>query len=128
MLNTVNASNLTDNAFRKCYIFHPPIFRSATYSIFFSTIGIALGFSVFENSTMIPQNCVRKIGAIPFLLHMALFSSYAYAQTPPSYTLSTSNSLNVTFNGRVSIYAGQSLNPYGKQAMNLGYTAVLTFL
>lgn len=56
---------------------------------------------------------LRKLATFYSLVYLSLDFHLIYGQTPPNYTPSTLNTLNVTFNGNLSIYPGQSLQPAG---------------
>ncbi|KAH8799353.1 phosphatidylethanolamine-binding protein [Xylogone sp. PMI_703] len=53
----------------------------------------------------------RKLATLYTLLCSSLNFDPVHGRTPPSYSPSTSNTLNVTFNEDLSIYPGQPLHP-----------------
>ena len=58
----------------------------------------------------------RTLAALYAVLPLLLNFNLVHGQTPPNYGPSTSNTLNISFNGDLLIYPGQLLQPAGMMA------------
>lgn len=75
--------------------------------------GSKINHTISHHNAMIMTLDSRKCAKMGDFGYFLLLFGFVIGQTPPNYSPSTSNLLNVTFNGNQRIYPGQALQPAG---------------